>query len=126
MGMDNSIVREIVSKINYLTVVQFSLIIDLTQDSAGIEQESILLQYVDSDLQPREEFIGLYEMSSTTGQALANMAHDVMIRLNLPLSQLRGQTYDEAFNMAGQRQGLQALLKKEQSLALCCHYGTHC
>lgn len=69
MGMDNSIVREIVSKINYLTVVQFSLIIDGTQDSAGIEQESILLQYVDSDLQPREEFIGLYEMSSTTGQA---------------------------------------------------------
>ncbi len=49
-----------------------------------------------------------------------------MIRLNLPLSQLRGQTYDGAANMSGRMQGVQAHLKKDQPLAVYVHCGPHC
>ena len=124
--MANTIVTEIAAEVTSSAVVQFALIIDGTQDISGAEQESICVRFVDKDLQPKEEFLGLYQVSSTTGQNIANMACDVMTRLNLPISQLRGQTYDGAANMSGHLQGVQAILKKQQPLALYCHCGAHC
>ncbi|KAI4786533.1 hypothetical protein KUCAC02_037055 [Chaenocephalus aceratus] len=109
-----------------MPVVQFAIIIHGTQDISGVEQESICVRSVDADLQPKEEFLGIYQVSSTTGQNIAKMACDVMTRLQLPLSQLRGQTYDGAANMAGRLQGVQAILRKEQPLAVYCHRGPHC
>lgn len=49
-----------------------------------------------------EEFIGLYSSSGTTGQGIAKMVTDVLLRLNLPMSALREQSYDSASNMADQ------------------------
>ncbi|MEQ2215955.1 hypothetical protein XENOCAPTIV_008434 [Xenoophorus captivus] len=54
--------------------------------------KSVCLRYVDHDLLPHEEFVGLYRVSETTGQA--KVAADVLLRLNVPMSGLRGQTYD--------------------------------
>lgn len=124
--MANSIVREIASSIRDLPVLQFSIIIDGTQDIAGVEQESICLRYVDHDLVPREEFVGLYEVSLTTGENLAKVATDVLQRLSLPFSGLRGQTYDGAANMSGKINGAQAKLREKQPLALYVHCGPHC
>ncbi len=124
--VSNTIVHDITKEILLLPVVQYSLIIDGTQDAAGFEQESFCLRFVDKDLQPREEFIGLYQVTSTTGENIASVAKDVLIRLNLPLSQLRGQTYDGAANMSGRMQGVQAHLKKDQPLAVYVHCGPHC
>ena len=45
-----------------------------------------------------EDFIGLYELNITTGQNLANMAYDVIIRLKLSIDHLRAQTYDGVDN----------------------------
>ena len=53
--------------------MQFSLIIDGTQDVTGAEQESVCLRYVDHDLVPHEEFVGLYRVSETTGQGIAKV-----------------------------------------------------
>ena len=57
---------------------------------------------------------------------LAQMATDVLLRLNLPLSGLRGQSYDGAANMAGKNKGVQAILREKQPLALYVHCGPHC
>ncbi|KAJ4941155.1 hypothetical protein JOQ06_027442 [Pogonophryne albipinna] len=124
--MANTIIKEIVSEITSMPVVQFTIIIDGTQDISGVEQESICVRFVDADLQPKEDFLGIYQVSSTTVQNIAKMACDVMTRLQLPLSQLRGHTYDGAANMAGRLQGVQAILRKEQPLAVYCHCGPHC
>ncbi|XP_048842244.1 zinc finger MYM-type protein 1-like [Brienomyrus brachyistius] len=75
--LGNSIVRNIAQTIQSLSVLQFSIIIDGTQDISGAEQESICLRYVDEDLVPHEVFIGLYEVSGTTGVEIAKMAVDV-------------------------------------------------
>ncbi len=124
--MSNNIIRNIAEEILALPVVQYSVIIDGTQDVSGTEQESICLRYVDSDLEPREEFIGLYETSSTTGEQIYKIVSDVLLRLNLPLSGLRGQTYDGAANMSGHLSGVQAHIRKEQPLAIYVHCGPHC
>ncbi|CAL9706252.1 unnamed protein product [Knipowitschia caucasica] len=99
---------------------------DGTQDIHGKEQVSICLRYVDKDLVPQEDFVGLYEVQGTTGEQMAKVAADMLLRLNLPMSGLRGQTYDGAANMAGKFSGAQAMLKKEQPLALYVHCGAHC
>ncbi|KAK7881353.1 hypothetical protein WMY93_029762 [Mugilogobius chulae] len=91
-----------------------------------MEQEAVCLRYVDKDLDPKEEFIGLYEVSSTTGESLAKVVQDVLDRLNLPISGLRGQAYDGAANMAGKHNGAQAIIRKAQPLAPYVHCAAHC
>lgn len=54
------------------------------------------------------------------------MAMDVLSRLHLPLSGLRGQTYDGAANMSGKYSGAQAVIKKKQPLSLYVHCGARC
>jgi len=121
-----SIIRDIATEIRSQPQLQYSIIIDGTQDITGTEQESICLRYVDHNLIPHEEFVGLYEVSLTTGQNLANVAKDVLLRLNLSLDGLRGQTYDGAANMSGKYSGAQAYISQAQPLALYVHCGPHC
>ena len=59
-------------------------------------------------------------------KALQRWCADVLLRLNLPMSGLRGQTYDGASNMAGKYTGAQAILRRQQPLALYVHCGAHC
>lgn len=102
--MANTIIRGIASEIRSPALVQFSVVDDGTQDISGVEQESVCLRYVNHDLVPHEEFNELYSLSETTGQGIAKMVTDVLLRLNLPMSALRGQSYDGTANMAGNRQ----------------------
>ncbi len=106
--------------------MQFSVIIVGTQDVTGAEQESVCLRYVDPDLVPHVEFVGLHRFSETRSQGIAKVAADVLLRLNLPVAGLRGQTYDAATNMAGKYTGAQAILRRQQPLALYVHCGAHC
>lgn len=124
--LSTDIVREIASTVRNLPTLQYSIIMDGTQDVAGVEQESFCIRYVDDDLNPHEEFVGLYEVTTTTGENLARVAIDVLQRLNLPLHGLRGQTYDGAANMSGKTGGVQAKIKEMQPLALYVHCGPHC
>ncbi|KAK0144414.1 hypothetical protein N1851_017198 [Merluccius polli] len=57
--MSNNIVIGIADTIRDLPVIQYAVIMDGTQDISGQEQESICLRYVDNDLKPHEEFIGI-------------------------------------------------------------------
>lgn len=124
--MANTVIQGIAAEIRSLPIVQFSVIVDGTQDVSGAEQESVCLRYVDHDLVPHKEFIGLYRVSETTGEGIAKVATDVLLRLNLPMSGLRGQSYDGASNMAGKYTGAQAIVRRQQPLALYVHCGAHC
>ena len=103
----------------------FALICDGTQDCAGIEQQSICIRHVDKELYPKENFIGLYELTDTDGATLTKMLLDVCIRLSLPLEKLRGQTYDGASNMSGIYKGVQAQILQHQPLAYYMHCAAH-
>jgi hypothetical protein len=123
--LSHSIVRNIMLKVN--DAKQFAIIVDGTQDIAGLEQEAVCIRYVDRDtLESCEFFVGLYELPTTTCKALAEMAEDVLLRLRLPINHLRGQTYDGAANMAGIYNGCQTIVSAKQPLALFVHCGAHC
>lgn len=124
--ISTSIVRDISKKIQSIPHSQFSIMMNGTRDQSGKEQQAICLRYVDHDLVVHEDFIGLYEVSSTTGENLAKVVKDVLLHLNLSITSLRGQAYDGAANMAGKYSGAQAIIKREQPLAPFVHCGAHC
>jgi len=60
-----------------------------------------VVRYADSSLQPNETFLEFYSMTTgSDAQTMTAMICDVLLRLNVPLSLLRGQTYDGASNMS--------------------------
>ena len=104
---------------------QFAVIVDGTQDVQGLEQESICVRYVDANYGVHEDFVGLYNIAETTDASLSNMIQDALLRLNLPITDLRAQTYDGASNMSGKYTGCQARIKEVQPLAHYTHCGAH-
>ena len=74
-------------------VSHFGVIVDGTQDVQGVEQEAICVRYIDDAYNVHEDFLGLYSVSETTGASLSNMLQDALLRLNLPMTHLRAQTY---------------------------------
>lgn len=103
----------------------FSLIADETTDQSHKEQLSICLRYVDSNLEPVEEFIGLYDTADTTGETLSNILLDVLMRLGLPIGNIRGQCYDGAANMSGVIKGVKTRIQASQPKALYVHCFAH-
>ncbi|GAB0099665.1 hypothetical protein DMENIID0001_155520 [Sergentomyia squamirostris] len=91
---------------------------------SGREQVSMCIR-IAKNLEPAEFFLGLFEASETTGDSLAKMILDVLLRYNLPIDKLRGQCYDGAANMSGVRQGVQTIRKAKQPLVLYVHCTAH-
>ncbi|XP_054287980.1 zinc finger MYM-type protein 1-like [Macrosteles quadrilineatus] len=79
----------------------FSLIVDGTTDVSTKEQVALCIRHVNGDFEVSEDFIGLYETSSTTGETLTKIIQDVLLRLDLNIDNCRGQCYDGAGNMKG-------------------------
>lgn len=75
---------------------------------------------------PKEDFGGFYECQQTTGESIARIIQDVLLRLGLPITNLRGQTYDGAANMSSVYSRCQAKVTEIQSLAMYICYGAHC
>jgi hypothetical protein len=104
----------------------FALVVDGTTDITIQEQKSIVVRYVDENLVSNEVFLGCFAQSNgTTGEALTAMIHHVLLRLGLPLANLRGQTYDGASSMSGKYNGTQALIARQQPLYLYVHCLMH-
>lgn len=117
--MSHTILRQLCEDINSMSG-QFGIIVNGTQYIQRVEHESVCLRYVTNTFEVREDFIWLYDVSSTTGQAMSKTIVDVLIRLQLPLEHLRAQTYDGASNMSGKYNGCQAEMKKNAALSQIC------
>ena len=102
----------------------FSVMIDETTDSSNREQVVVCIRWVDDQLEPHEEFIGLYKVDDICSSTLVSVIKDTLLRLNLSLTRCRGQCYDGASNMQGARNGVAKRLADEESRAVYTHcYG---
>ena len=122
--MCHMILRKIVRDVSNQSKI-FGIIVDGTQDIQGKEQQSICVRYVSNIFDIKEGFLGLYNVDSTNGEAICVMILDALIRLQLPIENLRPQTSDGAANMSGKFRGCQAEIKKHQPLARFVHCGAH-
>lgn len=84
------LVTQLSEALQQQSVVQFSVIVDGTQDILLKEHTSI--RHVDHDLMPQEVFVELYEVPVTNGEQIAKLAIDVLLGLNIQILGLQGQT----------------------------------
>lgn len=104
----------------------WSFTCDGTRGTAGNEQVSVSVRWVDADLDPHESFLGFHEPANTCCTVIAALMFDVLLRLQLPLSNLRGKTYDGAGKMSGIHKGTKSIVIDKQSLADYIHCDAHC
>ena len=106
----------------------FTVIADEVTDVSNKEQLSLVVRYVDHDtLSVREDLLGFFECDTgITGRALADKVTGCLQAYGLDLSNLRGQAYDGAGNMAGSANGTAALISADYPLAVYLHCSSHC
>ena len=85
---------------------------------------SACMRYVDANLEVHEQFIGLYNLERTNAEMIVSVVEDVLLRMNLSITNCRGQCYDGASNMSGIRAGVATRINALESIALYTHcYG---
>lgn len=102
----------------------FSVILDETADITVKEQVSICFRFVTEQLESEELFVGFYETSNTTANALVDLK-DALKRFSLLIGKCRGQCYDGAVNVSGIRRGLQARVQEMEPRAMYIHCMAH-
>ena len=80
------------------------------------------LRTVSDDLETQKDFLGFYELNDIKSDSIVHAIKDVLLRSNLSLQSCRGQTYDSASNMMGEKSGVATLIKKDLPKAI----NTHC
>jgi len=118
--MSQQIIRTIVSKINHGK--HYALICDEYTDISNKEQLSLCLRWVDEDLNIKEDFIGFYHLHDIKAETIFSAINDILLRLQLPLNNCRGQCYDGAANMMGCKTGVAKKIQSIQPNA----FVTHC
>ena len=73
-----------------------------------------------------EDFIGIVQVDATYAATLAYTIKVTLLRINLQLTQCRGQAYDGAANMAVRLNGVAIRLQTEQHSILFVHCMAHC
>lgn len=102
----------------------YSVLCDEVVDVACKQQVSIVLRFVDSGCNIREEFLDFIKVERITGEVLAREIKNVLARYGLDLQNCRGQGYDGATNMSGAN-GVQGLISAENSKAVYVHCNSH-
>ena len=106
---------------NVQVVGKYSILADECTDCSNKEQFTISLCYVDEKL----DFIGLYAQDSINADSLVASIKDVLCRMNLKVSDCRGQCYDSSSNMSGARNRVAAQMATEESHAIYTHCYCH-
>ena len=102
----------------------YSLMADEVTDSSNREQVVVCLRWVDQHFEPHEEFVGLHVVNTVASDMITAVLKDVLLCMNLSLSNCRGQCYDGASNMSGRRSGVAVQLSSEEPRAIYTHcYG---
>ncbi|XP_076942325.1 uncharacterized protein LOC143612162 [Bidens hawaiensis] len=101
---------EIIEKIKQ--VKYYSIILDCTPDISHQEQMSIIVRYVNVNLNSNkvtveESFLGFLVVDDTTGKGLFDVTLEELKSLGLDVNNMRGQGYDNGSNMKGKHQGVQ-------------------
>lgn len=117
------ILRDIISEVNQAKY--YTIIADEVTDLSNKKQLSLALPYV-LDGRVKEVFVGSIFVERITGEVLALAILQWLATWNLPHSDIHGQCYDGASNMAGARSGYMAIIQQKVPKAVYFHCASHC
>lgn len=118
--MANSVIRDLVSDIRQGGF--FSIICDEYTDMSNKEQLTMCIRWVDKHLDAHEDFLGFFHIPDISAQTIVSAIKDALMRLQLSLTNCRGQCYDGASNMLGHKSGVAKRIQDLQPKA----HATHC
>ena len=116
------ILRDIISEVN--KAKYYTIIADEVTDLSNKEQLSLALRYV-LDGRVKEVFVDFIFVERITGEVLAQAILQWLATWNIPHSDIRGQCYDGASNMAGARSGCMAIIQQKVPKAVYFHCASH-
>ena len=119
----NKIKRSIVEEVKQARFY-FIMLDEVT--SHNHELMPLCIRFVDAHKDVREEFIQFSALPRVTGEAIASQVCSDLRNVGLEIKNIRGQGYNGASNMASERLGVQAIIKRESPLALYSHCSGHC
>ncbi|XP_022834878.1 zinc finger MYM-type protein 1-like [Spodoptera litura] len=95
----------------------YSMIVDSTPDISHIDQLTLVIRYVKADGTPVERFLKFIAHVGHKSQDMADAIIKTLDMFEINILDCRGQSYDNAANMSGIYNGLQAKIKELCSLA---------
>ncbi|XP_050546739.1 zinc finger MYM-type protein 1-like [Daktulosphaira vitifoliae] len=113
--MAEKVLSTIIQEIN--DAHYFSISVDSTPDISHIDQLSLCIRYVNSDGSPVERFICFLDYIGHKAENIADAIFTILKSYKLNIANLRGQSYDNASNMAGAYSGLQTRIKAVNPMA---------
>ena len=93
--------------------------------SHNVEYLPLCLRFVDESCDIREEFVAFLKLPRVRATDIANAIVSMLEGLGLSLQDLRGQGYDGASTMSGEKSGVQKQLRDRQPKALYTHCAGH-
>lgn len=99
------------------TAKYFAIIVDSTPNVSHIDQLTLIIRYVLPNGQPVERFLGFLPIFSHTAESLSHALQNKLEDLMIDINYCRGQSYDNAVNMSGKYNGLQAKIKEKSKSA---------
>lgn len=90
--MSNQVLKSVLTPVRENGI--HSLMSDEWTDIANLEQMSICVRTVNDDPEVSENFLGFYEILNIENDTIVTAIKDALIRMQLPLSNCRGQTYE--------------------------------
>ena len=100
----------------------FTIMADETVDVSNKEKLVICIRWVDDCFVIHEDFIGMHPLERTTANQVVAILKNALLRINLNIQRARGQCYDGAPTMAGEKTGVATQIKTINGK--CLH--THC
>ena len=107
--MSNQVLRKKLYDVNNSKM--FSIMCDEYTDTSNKEQLSLCTRWIDDELNANEDFLGFYQLTNIKSDTIVKAITDSLTRLSLPISDLKGQTFDGASNMMGKKSGVAAQIK---------------
>ncbi|XP_057307823.1 zinc finger MYM-type protein 1-like isoform X2 [Hydractinia symbiolongicarpus] len=118
------ILDEIIQEVKSNTF--FSILADEAADLSNKEQMSLVLRFVDSNLNIREEFVQYIHCDEgLAGKDLKSVLLKSLHNLTLNIKDCRGQAYDGAGAVAGYKNGLSAHILNLNKKAIYVHCNSH-
>ena len=87
-------------------------------DVSTKEQAVFCVRCVDENLNPYEDFLGLYELEKTDADSIVHVIKDSLLRFGFDKEKLYGQCYDDCSTMMGKKTGVSKQIKMMFSLLL--------
>ncbi|XP_025413483.1 zinc finger MYM-type protein 1-like isoform X1 [Sipha flava] len=96
----------------------FSIIVDSTPDNTKVDQLTIIIRYITDNSSIIERFVGFLKSVGHEGEDMETALIQHFTDLDINFKNCRGQSYDNASNMSGIYNGLQARIKRISKQAL--------